>query len=145
MSEGDAQDPADAAPYTVLGYDILKAVAIARDQENMPAVYRRVFGSTEGRAVLLDLMDMSGVMTARSPDMSALQRAHHDGVAAFMIRVFDLAGVDTYERGAVQQVAVSLNQHMERAHDRRNTSGSAGSNDGTGGPGGDLHDPADEF
>jgi|GEM_PF-4069541 len=142
MSEHDAQDPADANAYAVLGYDILKAVAIARDQEKMPAVYRRVFGSTEGRAVLLDLMDNSGIMNARPRDMSALERAQWDGRAAFMIEVFQLAGVDNYERVAVQQTAVTLNEHMERAHDRRNSTGDAGS----GATGGDaLHDGANEF
>ncbi len=117
--DGLPDAPQDA--MALIGYDIVKAVAIARDPEALDIAYRKLFGSVEGKAVLFDLMDTAHTLGERRPDMGALERAHRDGMVDLAARIFDRAGVSTLERIAGLQAASAINTHMERAHGRRNS------------------------
>lgn len=119
-------DEADHTPLPVLlGYDLNRAIQIANDDKVLAQAYQRVFGTTEGRAVLFDILRETKGLDARPSSMPAIERAHHDGVVALGSYIFDRAGVSSIERVAGLQAAATVQQTMERAHERPHQPGAS--------------------
>jgi hypothetical protein len=112
------------APHVgLVGFDIEAAVHMARDQKNIKETYQKVFGTTEGRAVLIDMLVRGNLLLPRLGSMTLQERAQLDGHSAMVLETLGLAGVDVYEIGAALLSAAAVNQRMERAHERSDEHG----------------------
>jgi len=112
--------PRDVPPLHVglVGFDIVAAVSLARDQKHIGQTYQKVFGTTEGRAVMIDMLVRCNLLMPRPGSMTLQERAQLDGQSAVVLEILDLAGVDVYEIGAALLSAAAVSQRMERAHER---------------------------
>lgn len=80
------------SPYAYVDHVKLVADLQADDPAAITWAYRKVFGDQIGRLVLTHQLAEAGVGSPRRTDMSAIERADHDGAARHALHLLNLAG-----------------------------------------------------